>query len=400
MSTATRSSRSLSGAKKSPLILVFRNADKHHQGVQVLVRPGITFEQLLQQLTTVVGLPTGAVRKLYTADGKSVKTLDDVLDGHNYIAAGPEKVNLESASESLKELEKSKSVKEEGESKEDAHDGKSEEAEDAKAASATPKKSVVSAYGGKPLEKFGTQGEKAKTIYAYRNADKHHAGVKVAVHPRKFKNFDQLREHLSKEVKLPTGPVLKVLTVDGKSIKDLEALEDEGSYICCGAEKFSKERNVRAIPKKLTEKEKPAPVETSAPITPKKVPVVSAYASKSVEKFGTQASKAKVIRAYRNGDKHDQGKEITVNAKFKTLDQLYVHLSKEVGVVTGAVRHIYTFDGKVIKSIEDFEDGGHYVCTGAEKLKTETLPSIKRKSQLPDEPAAENGEEASGHALE
>jgi hypothetical protein len=49
----------------------------------------------------------------------------------------------------------------------------------------------------KPIEKFGTQTEKGKVIYAFRNGDKHHKGVKIIVHPTKFKNFDQVDSPLS-----------------------------------------------------------------------------------------------------------------------------------------------------------------------------------------------------------
>lgn len=56
-------------------------------------------------------------------------------------------------------------------------------------AKTTPKKPVVQP---KPIEKFGTQTEKAKIIYVFRNGDKHHEGVKMSVHPKKFKTFDQV----------------------------------------------------------------------------------------------------------------------------------------------------------------------------------------------------------------
>lgn len=46
---------------------------------------------------------------------------------------------------------------------------------------------------------------------------------------------------MTKEVKLPTGAVMKVYTPDGKQIKDLDGFEDEGKYIATGAEKLNKE---------------------------------------------------------------------------------------------------------------------------------------------------------------
>lgn len=56
----------------------------------------------------------------------------------------------------------------------------------------TPKKPVVAAYT-KPVTKFGIQSEKGKTILVFRNGDKHHQGVKMTIHPTKFKNFDQVK---------------------------------------------------------------------------------------------------------------------------------------------------------------------------------------------------------------
>jgi hypothetical protein len=105
----------------------------------------------------------------------------------------------------------------------------------------------------KKLEKFGTQAEKAKVIYAFRNGDKHHAGVKITIHSTKFKTFDQvfimkgypltyqLKQLMSKEVALTTGPVLSVYTVEGKAVKDLNSFVDGDKYVCTGAEKFNKE---------------------------------------------------------------------------------------------------------------------------------------------------------------
>jgi len=45
---------------------------------------------------------------------------------------------------------------------------------------------------------------------------------------------------MTKEVKLPTGAVLKVYAPDGKAVKDMDSFEDGGKYIACGAEKLNK----------------------------------------------------------------------------------------------------------------------------------------------------------------
>lgn len=46
-----------------------------------------------------------------------------------------------------------------------------------------------------------------------------------------------------------------------------------------------------------------------------------------------------------------------------------------MGVVTGAVRTIYTETGKVVKSLDEFETDGRYVCAGAEKFSPENRTS-------------------------
>lgn len=46
-------------------------------------------------------------------------------------------------------------------------------------------------------------------------------------------------------------------------------------------------------------------------------------AHKPIEKFGVQVEKARVITVYRNGDKHHDGVQVTMNMKkFKTYDQV------------------------------------------------------------------------------
>jgi hypothetical protein len=266
-----------------------------------------------------------------------------------------------------------------------------------------------------PVEKFGTQSEKGRVILAFRNGDKHHTGLKVTVHSTKFKTFDQLKEFLSKEVKLPTGAVRQIFTHDGKLVKKLEDLEDGGKYVCAGAEAFNKDASrlslknysfaieiileihvniivaddmnillqllISLVPTALTAAPEPVavvepPKETPPPaqVEEKKAPAPRAPPTK----FGTQTAKGKVIMAFRNGDKHHAGVKVTIHAtKFKSYDQLKDFLTKEVKLPTGAVLKVYTPDGKALKGLDDFEDGGKYVCAGAEKFnKVQVILSI------------------------
>lgn len=105
----------------------------------------------------------------------------------------------------------------------------------------TPKKAEPSEKAEKKTpEMFGTQTEKSKHIWIYQNGDKNHQGAKLVVHHTKFRTFEQLKEAMTKQVHLPTGPVMQVFALDGKSIKSIDELEDEGKYIVAGPEKLNK----------------------------------------------------------------------------------------------------------------------------------------------------------------
>jgi hypothetical protein len=94
------------------------------------------------------------------------------------------------------------------------------------------------------------------------------------------------------------------------------------------------------------------------------------------QKFGVQAKKAAVVKLFRNGDKHHNGETFTVNTKTITsMTQVYEKVSGLVRLPTGAVRKIWRSNLKsTIKDVADFEDGQHYICTGAEPIDTERLP--------------------------
>lgn len=83
---------------KAIYIKAFRNGDKHHIGEKVKIHPKIfkTWDQVLVKLSQTVNLPTGAVRKVYTAKGKVVKKMEALKDNHSYICCAGEPLHKES----------------------------------------------------------------------------------------------------------------------------------------------------------------------------------------------------------------------------------------------------------------------------------------------------------------
>jgi hypothetical protein len=43
-------------------------------------------------------------------------------------------------------------------------------------------------------------------------------------------------------------------------------------------------------------------------------------------------------------------------------------MTERVKLVTGPVRQVFTVHGKPVTSLEEFEDGGKYICCGAESV--------------------------------
>jgi len=81
-------------------IRVFQNGDKNHAGVMITLTRAInTYGKLLDAVTSKVPLPTGACKSLYLVTGPGTFSkvhakhdLEEIQDGANYLACGPEEI--------------------------------------------------------------------------------------------------------------------------------------------------------------------------------------------------------------------------------------------------------------------------------------------------------------------
>ena len=82
---------------KPKIIAILRSGLKPRKAVRVLLnnRNTKSFETLLGDLTNTVKLDTGAVRKIFTLDGKPVMTLQDFAEAEVFIAYGSDKCSNE-----------------------------------------------------------------------------------------------------------------------------------------------------------------------------------------------------------------------------------------------------------------------------------------------------------------
>ncbi|PAV56764.1 hypothetical protein WR25_05024 [Diploscapter pachys] len=80
---------SISGSNQSiKKITIYRNGDVHYGGLKLVVNPRHIpdLDRLLAVITDRIDLPYGA-KKLYSANGKQIKTFADLQDGKIYIAS-------------------------------------------------------------------------------------------------------------------------------------------------------------------------------------------------------------------------------------------------------------------------------------------------------------------------
>jgi hypothetical protein len=100
--------------------------------------------------------------------------------------------------------------------------------------------------------------------------------------------------------------------------------------------------------------------------------MLAVFAHATVEKFGIQTEKGRVIWAFQNGDKHHKGVKFVIHAKkYKTLEQVKIQMSSQLALPTGPVQRIYRFQSLSekhveVKDVSEFEDGANYLVCGPE----------------------------------
>ncbi|KAJ3364404.1 Doublecortin domain-containing protein 2 [Allomyces javanicus] len=113
----------------------------------------------------------------------------------------------------------------------------------------------------------------------------------------------------------------------------------------------------------------PAPVRAAA--------VASAgHGGQSAALALAQATNARKIWVYRNGDRHFPGRRILVNdRRYKNFEQFLSSLTGDVALRSGAVRKIYDLSGRRIESLNDISDCSFYVAAGSEPFRPVAYPS-------------------------
>ncbi|XP_069586979.1 doublecortin domain-containing protein 2 isoform X4 [Ranitomeya imitator] len=217
---AASGGRSLAPLAQQPAVKavhVYRNGDPFYRGRRMLIhekRVG-TFDVFLKDVTGRVQAPFGAVRNIYTPkSGHRVTSLEDLQPGECYVAGGKE---------TFKKLDY-------------LHIGENK------------KKPVDPLSQVKPVShsrinvsaRFRKNVQEPCTVFLFANGDIMNPVVRLLIPRKVLDQWELVLALVTDKVKLRSGAVHRLYTLDGIPIHDGSELENGQFYVAVGRDKFKK----------------------------------------------------------------------------------------------------------------------------------------------------------------
>ncbi|KAI3353655.1 hypothetical protein L3Q82_004900 [Scortum barcoo] len=220
----TRTLQALSSEKKAKKIRFYRNGDRYFKGIVYAISQERfrSIEALLADLTRAlsdnVNLPQG-VRTIYTVDGSAkITSMDQLVEGESYVCASIEPYKM---------LDYTKNVN-----------------PNWSVGARTPTStrdpsSLGSAKAGCPETRENKDFIKPKLVTIVRSGVKPRKAVRILLNKKTAHSFDQVMTDITDAVKLDSGVVKRLYTVDGKMVTCLQDFfGDDDIFFACGPEKF------------------------------------------------------------------------------------------------------------------------------------------------------------------
>ncbi|KAJ3614312.1 hypothetical protein NHX12_017886, partial [Muraenolepis orangiensis] len=224
-----RTLQSLTSEKKAKKVRFYRNGDKYFKGLVYAVSNDRfrSMDALLMELTRSlsdnVNLPHG-VRTLYTADGSmKISSLDQLVEGESYVCA---------SNEPYRRVDYTKNV----------HPSWS--------MGRTATSRSLSALCGASLKGEQLQLQlpalrepkdfiKPKLVTVIRGGAKPRKAVRILLNKKTAHSFEQVLTDITNAIKLDTGSVKRLFTLEGKQITCLQDFFGEDDvFVACGPEKY------------------------------------------------------------------------------------------------------------------------------------------------------------------
>ncbi|XP_034969858.1 serine/threonine-protein kinase DCLK2 isoform X5 [Zootoca vivipara] len=216
----TRTLQALSSEKKAKKARFYRNGDKYFKGLVYPISSDRfrSFDALLVELTRSlsdnVSLPQG-VRTIYTIDGsRKLSNLDELVDGESYVCA---------SNEPFRKVDYTKNVNPNW-------------SVNIKSVSS---RSLTSLTSARSELKESKDFIKPKLVTVIRSGVKPRKAVRILLNKKTAHSFDQVLTDITDAIKLDSGVVKRICTLDGKQVTCLQDFfGDDDVFIACGPEKY------------------------------------------------------------------------------------------------------------------------------------------------------------------
>ncbi|KAF0028981.1 hypothetical protein F2P81_018086 [Scophthalmus maximus] len=229
-----------------------------------------------------------------------------------------------------------------------------------------------------------TSEKRAKKVRFYRNGDRYFKGLVYAVSADRFRSYDallmELTRSLADNLHLPQG-VRAIYTIDGsKKITSMDELIEGECYVCASNQPYRKVDYTKiAVPSwkpGAAAGSASATAGGSAPARSTTVSTgVSAGAVASPREHRTESRegreskdfiKPKLVTVIRSGVKPRKAVRILLNKKTAhSFDQVLADITEAIKLDSGAVKRLYTLDGKQ----DFFGDDDVFMACGPEKFR-------------------------------
>uniref|UniRef100_A0A3P8U9W1 Serine/threonine-protein kinase DCLK2 n=1 Tax=Amphiprion percula TaxID=161767 RepID=A0A3P8U9W1_AMPPE len=220
-------------------------------------------------------------------------------------------------------------------------------------------------YRTRTLQSLTTE-KKARKVRFYRNGDKYFKGLVYAVSNDRFRSLDallmELTRSLSDNVNLPQG-VRTLYTLDGgRKISSLDELVEGESYVCASNEAFRRVDYTKNVNPNWSVGSKTGTSRSLSSLFPLK---------NELQRESKDFIKPKLVTVIRSGVKPRKAVRILLNKKTAhSFEQVLTDITDAIKLDSGAVRRLYTLEGKQITCLQEFfGDDDVFIACGPEKYR-------------------------------
>jgi len=222
--------------------------------------------------------------------------------------------------------------------------------------------------------------KRARKVKFYINGDKFFKGAVIAVNNEKYRTFDKLLEHMTKimcnQVTLPNG-VRFIFSLEGKIVSDIDCILNGESYVCSSLSTFKKLDYPSLAEEDHTwnrgKRDTYYLGMRSGGLRRERAKSFNTAKSSHRENEEPKVEiKPRIITVLRSGTRPRKAVRVLLNNRnTRSLDMLLADLTNTVKLDTGAVRKIYTLNGKAVNALIDLGEEEVFIAYGVDKCSSD-----------------------------